>query len=58
MTTSAIFRISEETSLTKCIGPARASFAFHTTGGAHVNVWQEGKNGRFYEAKVALHFDL
>ena len=27
------------------IGPARASFAFCTTGGAHVNVWQEGKNG-------------
>ena len=21
-------------------------------------LWQEGKNGRFYEAKVALHFDL
>ena len=27
------------------IGPPRASFAFCTTGGAHVNVWQEGKNG-------------
>ena len=21
-------------------------------------LWQEGKNGRFYEAKVALDFDL
>ena len=40
------------------IGPAQASFAFPTTGGAHVNVRQEGKNGWFYEAKVALPFDL
>ena len=40
------------------IGPARASFVKNPTGGAHVNVRQEGKNGRFYEAKVALHFDL
>ena len=31
---------------------------FKLTDGAHINVWQEGKNESFYEAKVALHFDL
>ena len=39
------------------IGPAWESFTIDTTGGACINVWQEGKNGQFYEAKVALHFD-
>ena len=42
---------------THTIGHVQASFLVHTTGGAHINVWQEGKNGQFYEAKMALHFD-
>ena len=40
------------------IGPARASFVKNPTDGAHINLWQPLKNGRFYEAKVVLHFDL
>ena len=40
------------------IGPARASFVKNPTDGAHINLRQPLKNKAFYEAKVALHFDL
>ena len=40
------------------IGPARASFLKNPTDGAHINLRQLLKNKAFYEAKVALHFDL
>ena len=40
------------------VGLNRASFVNNPTDGAQINLRQLLKNKAFYEAKVALHFDL